>query len=206
MQDLGITGSLLLNAQHADSDIDLVVYGRAPFFLVRTAVSELIDQGQLQSLTDEDWRDAYARRDCSLSFADYCKHEKRKLNKCIVGHSKVDITMLPDPEERIECAGAWKKQGPATVIACVVDDRYAYDYPARLYIDHADIGELLVFTATYVGQAVAGETVEASGILEQGPAGRQRLIIGTSREARDEYLKVIETAQIDEDEHGSQQD
>ena len=50
--------------------------------------------------------------------------------------------------------------------------------------------------ATYTGQAVSGEVVEASGVLELGPADQQRLVIGTSREAQGEYLKVVESNEL----------
>lgn len=193
---LGVTGSLLLNAQRDTSDIDVVVYGRENFFAARDAIAAGIKQDRLQALQERDWRESYARRHCSIGFNEYCLHESRKLNKCIVGNTKVDITMVPDREEQIVETGSYKKSGRQTLHARVVDDRYAYDSPARFYIDHETVSEVLVFTATYTGQAVSGEVVEASGVLELGPADQQRLVIGTSREAQGEYLKVVESNEL----------
>jgi predicted nucleotidyltransferase len=72
----------------------------------------------------------------------------------------------------------------------VVDDAAAYDYPARYRVDDPEVGEILVFTHTYVGQAVRGEAIEAAGQLEEEASGRLRLVIGSSREAPGEYLRV----------------
>jgi predicted nucleotidyltransferase len=61
------------------------------------------------------------------------------------------------------------------------------------HIDHPTIERILVFTATYVGQAQVGELIEAQGQVEVEPSGRQRLIVGSSREAHHEYLRVAHT-------------
>ena len=138
------------------------------------------------------WQDAYQRRDCSLSFEEYCKHEKRKFNKCLSGSSKVDINMIPASNEQIIEVGRFKKTGMEKIIANVIDDTFAYDFPARFYIDHENIEEVIVYTATYVGQAERGEKIEAAGYLEQDQNGKKRLVVGTSREATGEYIRVVE--------------
>jgi predicted nucleotidyltransferase len=57
-------------------------------------------------------------------------------------------------------------------------------------IGHAEIGEILCFTHTYVGQALTGETVEAAGAVEACDDGRKRLVVGSSREAAGEFVRV----------------
>jgi predicted nucleotidyltransferase len=47
------------------------------------------------------------------------------------------------------------------------------------------------FTATYTGQAVNGELIEIAGVVEQNAHGVKRIVIGSSREAHGEYIKVI---------------
>ncbi|MEY3107605.1 MAG: hypothetical protein RIT35_1783, partial [Pseudomonadota bacterium] len=46
-------------------------------------------------------------------------------------------------------------------------------------------------SATYTGQAVKGETVEVSGLVEQTKEGLKRIVVGSSREAPGEYIKVV---------------
>ena len=67
----------------------------------------------------------------------------------------------------------------------------AFDHPARYRVRHAAVSEVVSFTPTYAGQAVAGELIEASGWLEDDSAGARRLVVGTSREAGGEYVRSV---------------
>lgn len=186
---LGITGSLLIGAQNAGSDIDLVCYDRAVFNRCRTAVQHLMAIGELQNLNDADWHESYRRRGCDLSFPEYLWHEQRKANKALIDGRKFDLSLvLPVPAKPF---GSVKKLGK-TVIQCrVADDQLSFDYPAQFRTDHPIVAAIVSFTATYNGQARAGEWVEASGMLEQDAQGLLHLVIGSDREAQGEYLKVI---------------
>jgi hypothetical protein len=73
----------------------------------------------------------------------------------------------------------------------VIDDAHAFDYPAEFKIDHPQISSIVSFTATYTGQAVTGEMIEVAGVLEQSEHGVKRIVVGSSREALGEYIKVI---------------
>ena len=188
---LGITGSLMLNTHNETSDIDMVIYGRDNFYNVRAIIKSSIKNGKLQSLDDAYWQDAYQRRDCSISFEEYQWHESRKFNKCISGITKVDISMIPTAEERANESGPFKKCGHEKLETHVLDDTYSYDFPARYIIEHEQISEIVSYTATYTGQAEKGETIEAAGYVEQGSDGTKRLLVGSSREADGEYIKVI---------------
>ena len=54
-------------------------------------------------------------------------------------------------------------------------------------MDHDEISRVLSFTHTYSGQALAGEVIEARGVVERH--GDERwLIVGTTREAKGEYI------------------
>lgn len=186
---LGITGSVLIGAQNADSDIDLVCYERAVFNQCRVAVQNLIETGRLQQLSDEDWLASYRRRGCALSFPEYLWHEQRKANKAIIDGRKFDLSLvLTTPAKSY---GSVKKLGK-TVIQCrISEDQYGFDYPAEFRADHATITAIVSYTATYNGQARIGEWVEACGTLEQDAQGLLRMVIGSDREAQGEYLKVI---------------
>jgi uncharacterized protein len=183
----GVTGSLLIGAQQASSDVDLVCYDRAVFQHCRAVLAELIELDIIQQLNQQDWHNAYQRRDCELDFAEYVWHEQRKLNKALINGRKFDLSLI-NPTKPTEC---YQKCGMMTVQATVIDDSAAFDYPAEFIIDHPEIRSVVSFTATYTGQAVNGEIIEVTGHIEQNTQGIKRLVVGSSREADGEYIKVI---------------
>ncbi len=192
IETIGITGSLMLDTHNEHSDIDMIVYGRKRFFEVRKLVQQFLKTGELKSLDESFWQSAYQRRDCALSYGEYQSHELRKFNKCISGETKVDISMIPEIYERVQENGPYKKMGQDKISSVVTDDAYAYDFPARYLIEHDTINEVVSYTATYTGQALKGDKIEAAGYIEQGSDGNNRLLVGTSREAAGEYIRVIE--------------
>jgi len=189
LTQIGITGSLLVGVQNQSSDIDLVCYGRSVFHQCRAIARELIEQGQLQELNDQDWQQSYQRRSCDLSFAEYVWHEQRKTNKAVINGRKFDLNFI-DELKRSE-ATSYQKCGAIKLQCKIIDDTHAFDYPAEFKIEHEQFDAIVSFTATYTGQAIQGETVEVSGIVEQTPEGVKRIVVGSSREAHGEYIKVI---------------
>lgn len=185
----GVTGSILIGVQNQQSDIDLVCYDRDAFHQCRTITRKLIKLGQLQALNDQDWRQSYERRSCDLSFDEYVWHERRKCNKAMINERKFDLSFI-DPGASFKAIN-YQKHGAIAVQCKVIDDFHAFDYPAEFKIDHEQISAIVSFTATYTGQAICGEMVEASGMLEQSEQGLKRIVVGSSREARGEYIRVI---------------
>lgn len=190
-ENLGITGSILIAAQSAGSDIDLVVYGRDNFALARKIISESIDAGRFQQLNTNQWQDAYARRAPSITQKEYIWHEQRKFNKAMYHNIKFDISLLDDSGRM--SGQRSRKIGRSIIDAVVSCDRYAFDYPARYQLDHDDIVEAISFTPTYAGQAFMGETIKVSGNVESSINDRRRIVVGSTREAPGEYIKVIST-------------
>jgi predicted nucleotidyltransferase len=185
----GVTGSILVGVQNSDSDIDLVCYGRDVFHQCRAIVCKLIEQGDLQALDIPDWLQSYQRRSCALSYEDYVWHERRKANKGVINGRKFDLNFI-DHEASPKAVG-YRKCEAITLQCRVSDDLHAFDYPAEFKIDHEQIDAVVSFTATYTGQAVTGERVEVSGVLEQSEQGVKRIVVGSSREAHGEYIKVV---------------
>ena len=129
------------------------------------------------------------RRDCSLTLDEYLWHEKRTFNKCSLAGTKVDISgVVVESEDALQ---AGTKLEHVVVTARVLDASGAFDYPAIYHIDHPTFQYVVSFTPTYAGQAQKGELIEVAGWSEQLADGRLRLIIGTSREAAGEYLRVV---------------
>jgi len=187
--EMGVTGSLLIGAQKQSSDIDLVFYRRESFFKAREIIKTLLAKQLLQSLDDALWRDAYARRGCTLTYSEYCWHERRKYNKAAIEQTKFDISLVTT--ERWQDLMRYQKLGRRSLQVGVINDRHRFDYPARYILDHPAIQEAISYTATYAGQAVQGECVEIQGQVEVSAAGHLRIVIGTNRESPDEYIKVL---------------
>lgn len=188
LSHFGITGSLLIQQQKLSSDIDLVCYNITVFHQCRAVVCDLIEQNLLADLNENDWRESYDRRDCELSFDEYVWHERRKANKGLINGRKFDLSLV---ESNNVNNNVYKKLGATILQAIVTDATRAFCYPAEFKLSHQTIQSVVCFTATYVGQAENGETIEVSGQLEQDEFGNQRIVVGSSRESRGEYVKVI---------------
>lgn len=188
---LGITGSVMLGFHNDNSDIDLVVYERESFHILRGFLAEQLQENKELALTESMWQDSYSRRECEISFDEYQFHEQRKYNKFCIQGVKVDLSLVLKEVEKVPEQGPFTKQERMTIQAEVVDDIYAFDLPARYYVEHEKLSEVVCFTATYMGQAFNGEKIEATGIVELDQEGNKRLVIGTSREAKQEYIKII---------------
>ena len=189
--NIGITGSIMLGAHNECSDIDIVIYGREAFLKIRSQIKNSLAIGELNSLNQIMWQDAYERRNCALSFDDFYFHEIRKFNKFMFGNSKVDISAIPNEIEKYKESGPYKKVGKDKILSMVTNDKYAYDFPARYSIKHDSIKEIISYTATYIGQAKKGEKIEAAGFIEEDKDGVRRLLVGTSREAEEEYIRIV---------------
>lgn len=190
---IGVTGSVLLGLHRPGSDLDLTIHGREAFAAAREALGRLLLAGVLEPLSTAEWRRVYKRRAPSVDFLTFLAHESRKQTRALFDGVRVDLTMVsPPPPAGARDAGAWRELGRATLEATVTDDEAAFDYPARFALDHPEVRELLVYTNTYVGQARAGERVSAAGMLERHADGRHRVVIGTSREAPGEHLRVLD--------------
>ncbi len=188
---LGLTGSMLIGQECDSSDIDLVVYGRENFQRTRRAVQAALLAGELAPLDMVAMRDNYARRAGELDFESFSWHDSRKYNKAMVSGTKFDIGMVCLPAEVAYDLSSYHKQGKRIFQTRIEDASQAFDYPARYQVADLETPEVLVFTHSYVGQAEKGELVEISGVIECNAQGHSRLVVGSSREAAGEYIKVI---------------
>jgi len=191
IEALGLTGSMLIDQQGATSDIDLVVYGRDEFHKIREAVRLAVDDGLLQLLSPELMEDNFIRRAGELSFDEFAWHDNRKFNKAAIDGTKFDIGMVCLADELEHDNQQYQKQGMRQFITKVVDDHRAFDFPAVYLVEDEITPEIVSFTHSYVGQAKVGEVIEVSGAVECDIAtGKSRLIVGSTREAEGEYIKV----------------
>jgi uncharacterized protein len=184
---IGCTGSLLCELENENSDIDMVVYGKQ-WFAAQALVRQGISDGRIEGLSEEMWRKVYEKRKPEISYDAFVLHEQRKWNRGQIEGTYFDILYTRSYDEiRSAPAGRGDVLGKMTIEAKVTDTSLAFDNPAIYEIEHDSVTRVLSFTHTYSGQALPGETIEARGVLEQH--GRERwLIVGTTREARGEYI------------------
>lgn len=191
---LGLSGSLLFGAHTTASDIDLVAYGRSTFQAARAALRLAIAAGDLQEPGDVDWRLAWERRGSELTLEQYAWHERRKGTKAMTGTTRIDLSLVAHADEQPLLPRDVRKVGRGRVVAPVVDDRAAFDHPARYLVAGGGVSEVLAFTPTYAGQVVAGEVLDASGWIEEDGEGTRRLVVGSSREAPGEWIRLAPTS------------
>jgi len=193
---VGCTGSLLCGLENDSSDIDLVVYGRYWFFAVEI-LKDATERGVLSPIDEDTWRRIYEKRNPDLDFEEFLLHEKRKWNRGKIGSTYFDILFTRSYEELgASFPAKGRVLGKRTIEATVTDARFAHDSPAVYGVDHDEVSSVLSFTHTYSGQAREGEVIQARGILEEH--GNERLlIVGTSREARGEFIRSLTLLGLD---------
>ena len=194
---MGVTGSMLPGLQIEGSDIDFVVYGRY-WFLARDAIRREMrknhdqesDSGGLgiTEISEEMWRQIYAKRVPEISFEEFLTHELRKGNRGMVGDTYFDLLFVRDWDQLPVTQERGVDLRRCALTARVVNADLAFDSPAVYEIDHPVVSAILCYTHTYAGQALAGEVVEARGMMEE-IRGQKRLVVGTSREPVGEWMR-----------------
>jgi uncharacterized protein len=184
---VGCTGSLLCGLENESSDIDMVVYGKH-WFTAQALVRQGIRDGKIEGLSEEMWRKVYEKRKPEIPYDVFVLHEGRKWNRGQIEGTYFDILYTRSYDEiRSAPSGRGAVAGKATIEAKVTDAALAFDNPAVYSVEHESVSRVLSFTHTYSGQALAGETIEACGVLERH-GDEEWLIVGTTREARGEYI------------------
>jgi hypothetical protein len=186
---MGITGSWLCDLATPSSDIDFIVYGKRFFDAIAILKKAKID-GRIAELDYSLWRRIYEKRVPEISFDEFLMHEMRKGNRGMVEGKYFDLLYVNDYENP-PFYKRGKILGECKIEAVVTDASLAFDSPALFKVDHNEIKEVLSFTHTYVGQVMEGELMEARGVLEEGEDGIKRLIVGTTREARGEWIRSL---------------
>ena len=217
---LGISGSILPGLQKSDvSDLDFVVYGlenhrRAietfkEYRGKEVYIEEVDKRITVEGITDDYWEFVYDKRmfDESLTKEEFKWYENRKANRGTINGTLFDILATRDYDEIL---GEWgdtiyEPQGIEQIECDIVSALGAYDNPSLYTIEnvqHLDgvdypLSEIVSFTHTYAGEVVDGEHVIAKGKVEKviinGEDSHYRLVVGTTREAIDEYVKLKES-------------
>ncbi len=184
---VGCTGSLLCELENESSDIDMVVYGKN-WFDAQALVRQGIRAGTIEGLSEAMWRKVYEKRKPEIPYDSFVLHEQRKWNRGQIEGTYFDILYTRSYDEMKSApSGRGTVLGKATIEAKVIDASLAFDNPAVYKVEHESVSRVLSFTHTYSGQALNGEKIEACGVLEEH-GSEQWLVVGTTREARGEYI------------------
>jgi hypothetical protein len=187
---MGVTGSFLPGLQNEGSDVDFVVYG-ANWFVARDAIRDAKQEGgPIEDIDEEMWKKIYRKRIPEISFDEFVLHEKRKGNRGMVEGTYFDLLFVRDWEQIKEPIRRGEDIGKMKIEAKVTNADLAFDSPSVYKIEHDEIDHVLSYTHTYAGQALAGETIEASGTVEQ-VGDLKRLVVGTSREPKGEWIRSL---------------
>jgi predicted nucleotidyltransferase len=169
----------------------------------------------LNPIQDSYWERIYNKRmkDSSLTKEEFCWYEDRKNNRGIIEGTLFDILATRNWDE---IQGTWgdtryEPVGIAKVEAVVEDAIASFDNPATYKVKNLnvlevvkgdknlikEISEISSFTHTYAGQAIEKEEIIAKGRVERvlrktatGEEESYRLIVGTTRESIDEFIKL----------------
>jgi len=191
MDSMGITGSFLPGLQNEGSDIDFVVYG-PQWFRARDIIDRAKDDptSNIQHLDEGMWERIFNKRIPEIGFEEFKLHEMRKGNRGVVEDTYFDLLFVRDCTQVNKPMGRGTDLGHETIEALVTDAQLAFDSPSVYKVDHPEIECVLSYTHTYAGQALAGETIEARGMVEE-VNGHKRLVVGTSREPKGEWIRSL---------------
>ncbi|RJS49265.1 MAG: DNA polymerase subunit beta [Methanobacterium sp.] len=204
-ENMGISGSILPGLYNIESsDIDFVIYGLENHRRARATFKDIKDQDIFQSIGDDYWDKIFKKRikDSALSFEEFCWYEKRKNNRGIIDGTLFDILATRNWEE---IKGSWgdiryENHGHVTLEATVKSALASFDNPAVYEVNDVKIMEgppvtvdkVASFTHTYAGQAEEDERIIVKGKLERviDSKNSYRVVVGTTRESIDEFIKI----------------
>ncbi|NPA62038.1 MAG: hypothetical protein GXN95_00595 [Methanococci archaeon] len=200
LKNMGVSGSLLLKLNNENSDIDFVIYGKENHKKARESLKQAFEDKKLTPLSEDFWKIAYQKRikDGTLTYEEFVFYEKRKYNRGLVDGTMFDLLFTREWNEINEEYGdkKYNNLGFIEIEGKILNDDYAFDNPATYRVEcytNPDIKEVVSFTHTYAGQCFKGEEFIARGKLEEVIEGNNRylrLVVGTTREAFNEFIKL----------------
>ncbi len=190
----GITGSVLVGLDMPSSDIDFVIYGISNHERAREVFKNFAGD-KIKNLSRKHWQSSYKKRfsgNKTLRFEEYQWHEKRKWHKGTIDGTIFDILLVRSRSEVGPAPKEYVRKEKVKVDCTVTDATLAFDSPAVYKVEckESQVREVLSYTHTYAGQAFKGEKIEACGFFEEALDGSYRVVVGTTREAPGEYIKV----------------
>ncbi|MEM0217859.1 MAG: hypothetical protein QXP47_03090 [Candidatus Nezhaarchaeales archaeon] len=210
INDLGITGSLLIDIHQPFSDIDLIVYGRDGAMKVKEALLKLYEEPKkrIERLPKDRLEELMERRQrlFYLSRNDVEVICSRKWNRGFFKGKEFSIHPVKRDDEVEEVFGefTYKPIGLAIIRGIIVDSSESMFMPSRWLVSEVKslcgvkvegLTELCSYEGLYVGVVNEGEMFEAKGKVEavyhRGKLDHYRLLIGSPEARGQDYLKPI---------------
>lgn len=210
LEDLGVTGSLLIDIHQPFSDIDLVVYGRESAVKVRETLLKLYREPKrgIEGLPRERFEELLDRRQ-RLFYLSKSEAEiicSRKWNRGFFKGKDFSIHPVKKESEVKETFDelSYKPIGLATIRGVIADSSESIFMPSRWLIEDVEVisgvtveglTELCSYEGLYMGVVEEGEMFEARGKVEavyrRGKFDHYRLLIGSPEARGRDYLKPI---------------
>jgi uncharacterized protein len=203
---MGISGSVLVNLETDESDIDLILYGSKNSRKVYESLSKM-HQDQLEIIhpySETEIINLYKFRgkESNLNLQEFARIERRKKLQGIFDGTEYYIRCIKDREETIHKYEEiqYKSIGKGTLTGVITDDTEAIFTPCKYLIEvskmedvnfSGKIQELASFRGRFCEQAKKGEQIEASGKIElvKTPENEYyRLLIGAYNE---DFFRVL---------------
>jgi len=194
---MGLSGSVLVGLQAAESDIDLIVYGRSNSLRAHDALKALLRERSSPAvpygLKDLEKLYRFRSRDTRVPFEDFVRTEGRKVMQGKFAGRDYFIRFVLDSSETQENYGdrTYTSLGRARVEAWVHDDSDSMFTPCSYGVSGVKMAsgyttriveEIVSFRGRFCEQALSGERVLAEGSLEEvrGKDGTTyyRLVLG----------------------------
>jgi len=198
VNDMGISGSLLLSLHTSTSDIDFIVYGVNNSFKARDALRRLLSEGKsFKRLDQARVRELFEFRatETPMSYEKFVEQERRKVIQGLYKGYVYFIRFVKDFNEVGEVYGErrCKGLGSARIKALVIDDSESLFTPCTYKVkclevvegkvDPAILREVTSFRGRFAEQAVKGEIIEVEGRLEEvhfRGSRYQRVVVGAA--------------------------
>jgi predicted nucleotidyltransferase len=176
----GISGSLLIHLHSPESDIDVVVYGKAAAKRVQEALFNLLEEGkQFQRYKKHDLEGLYVRRGLrrAIRLKDFILQERHKAFQGKFMRRDYFIRCVKSWEEIADHYGdaRYRALGRCTISAMVKDDEEGLLTPCRYLLERVRVLagirsrlpiEIVSFRGRFAEQARVGEKIVACGRLE----------------------------------------
>ncbi|MEM1682849.1 MAG: nucleotidyltransferase domain-containing protein [Ignisphaera sp.] len=176
---IGVSGSVLVELHKADSDIDIVVYGRNNGFRVYSYLKEVVDRDhRYRRYTKETLKQLYLRRaiETPITFDQMLYQESRRLLEGFFKNREYFIRLVKYPwEEPQYSTYRCKKLGKALLKLRIVDSKDSIYTPCRYrveIVEHAygvkvdNVTEVYSLRGRFSEIATEDDIVEAYGTIE----------------------------------------
>jgi len=210
IDDLGVTGSILIKIHQPFSDIDLIVYGRESALKAKEALRELYKDPKkgVQGLPRQRFEDLLERRQrlFCLSKSDAEVVCARKWNRGLFKGREFSIHPVKKEDEVREFFGefSYKPLGLATIRGVVADASESLFMPSKWLVEDVEfmsgvsvegLREVCSYEGLYMGVVDSGERFEARGKVEavyrRGELSHYRLLIGSPEARGLDYVKPL---------------